>query len=486
MSFATARALIDALQSRKVSAVELFDDAVARIERHDGQINAVVVRDFERARQSAVDADAAIARGERRPLLGLPMTVKESFDVIGMPKTWGLPGTGSVKASDEAVAVQRLRQAGAVIIGKSNISTMLSDWQSYNAVYGVTNNPWDLARTPGGSSGGSAAVLAAGFVPLELGSDIGGSLRVPAHCCGIYSHKPTHGLIPLRGAAPPGVPTLSIGVDPDLVVAGPMARSAGDLALALDVLAGPDDAEAIAYRLSLPAPRHTRLADFKVFVFDDHPMMPLSDEVRTATQRFRERLEHAGCTVSSKSDLLPDLETVMRTFGQRLLGFIGGRMPPQQYEAIRARVAGLAKTDTSDAAMEQRNLVLSHRDWLEADSARTGVLHQWRQFFKQWDVVVCPILPVPAYRHDHSDMSTRTLEIDGTPYPYTIQAVWQCVATLPGLPSTAFPVGLGASGLPIGLQAIGPYLEDRTPIAFAELVEQAFGGFVPPPAFSQV
>lgn len=486
MSFATARALIDALQSRKVSAVELFDDAVARIERHDGQINAVVVRDFERARQSAVDADAAIARGERRPLLGLPMTVKESFDVIGMPKTWGLPGTGSVKASDEAVAVQRLRQAGAVIIGKSNISTMLSDWQSYNAVYGVTNNPWDLARTPGGSSGGSAAVLAAGFVPLELGSDIGGSLRVPAHCCGIYSHKPTHGLIPLRGAAPPGVPTLSISVDPDLVVAGPMARSAGDLALALDVLAGPDDAEAIAYRLSLPAPRHTRLADFKVFVFDDHPMMPLSDEVRTATQRFRERLEHAGCTVSSKSDLLPDLETVLRTFGQRLLGFIGGRMPRQQYEAIRARVAGLAKTDTSDAAMEQRSLVLSHRDWLEADSARTVVLHQWRQFFKQWDVVVCPILPVPAYRHDHSDMSTRTLEIDGTLYPYTIQAVWQCVATLPGLPSTAFPVGLGASGLPIGLQAIGPYLEDRTPIAFAELVEQAFGGFVPPPAFSQV
>lgn len=484
MSFSTVTDLVAALRAREISAVELLDDAIARIERYDGQINAVVVRDFERARAAAVHADAALGRGERRPLLGVPMTVKESFNVAGLPKTWGLPGTGRLDVAEDAVTVQRLKEAGAVILGKTNVAAMLVDWQTFNPVYGVTRNPWDLARTPGGSSGGSAAALAAGFVPLELGSDLFGSLRIPAHCCGIHAHKPTHGLVPTRGHTPPYSPNYSVGVDPDLVVVGPMSRSAGDLALALDVLAGPDDAEAAAWRLALPAPRHTRLADFRVLLIEDHPMVPTSDEVRTAAQRFREQLERTGCTVAAASPLLPDFERVMRIVSPLLLSFAGADLPPDEYRALREQAARFADSDSSDEAVELRGLVLSHRDWIAADRARIAVMHQWRQLFREWDLVVCPVLPMPALVHDHTDMRTRTVDIDGTRIAYARQAVWQAPATLAGLPATAFPVGLGSSGLPIGLQAIGPYLEDRTPIAFAGLVEREFGEFARPPAFA--
>ena len=202
-TYRSATDLIQALAARQLSARELLDAAITRIEALDPKINAVVVRDFDRARVAADAADAALARGERRPLLGLPMTVKEQFNVAGLPTTWGYPQFRDWRPDVDALAVQRLKAAGAIIIGKTNVPVGLTDWQSYNEVYGTTNNPWDLRRTPGGSSGGAAAALAAGFVPLELGSDIGGSLRAPAHFCGVFSHKPSLDLIPQRGSGPP-------------------------------------------------------------------------------------------------------------------------------------------------------------------------------------------------------------------------------------------------------------------------------------------
>src|SRR3954464_4654329 len=265
IAYRPAAELAQALARRQVSSRELIDAAVSRIEALDPKINAVVVRDFERARAAAEDADAALARGERRPLLGLPMTVKEQFNVAGLPTTWGFPKFKGWRPETDALAVQRLKAAGAIVIGKTNVPVNLTDWQSFNEVYGTTNNPWDLSRTPGGSSGGSAAALAAGFVPLELGSDIGGSLRAPAHFCGVFSHKPSLELIPERGSGPPQTPPGP--VRGDLSVIGPMARSAADLALALQVLAGPDELrEGIGYRLMLPPPRHERLADYRVLV----------------------------------------------------------------------------------------------------------------------------------------------------------------------------------------------------------------------------
>ena len=237
LAYRSAADLLAAIADKKVSSSEVVDAAIARIEALDPKINAVVVRDFDRARAAAKTADEALAKGERKPLLGLPMTVKEQYNIAGLPTTWGDPKFKDWKPDVDALAVQRLKAAGAVILGKTNVPLNLRDWQSYNEVYGTTNNPWDLSRGPGGSSGGSAAALAAGFVPLEFGSDIGGSLRAPAHYSGVFSHKPSLDLVPQRGAGPPKTP--AIPVRGDLAVIGPMARSAADLALALAVVAGP-------------------------------------------------------------------------------------------------------------------------------------------------------------------------------------------------------------------------------------------------------
>jgi len=481
-AYRTAHETAAALAARKISAAELTDQAIARLEALDGKLNAVVVRDFERARAGAKEADAALARGEKKPLLGVPMTVKEAFNVAGLPTTWGLPRGKDIKAAADALTVQRLKDAGAIILGKTNVPVMLADWQSYNEVYGQTNNPWDVRRTPGGSSGGSAVSLAAGFVPLELGSDIGGSLRVPANFCGVFAHKPTHGLIPPRGHVPPGAPALP--VDVDLGVVGPMARNAGDLALALDILAGPDEPLATAYRLELPKPRHDKLADYRVLVIDTHPLLPTSNVVRGALGRLADDLAKAGATVARSSPLVPDLALAGRTYQTLLTSFLGADMPIDAYERLRQAAAGIPKEANTLDAAGGRGWVLSHRDWIWADRTRTFLAERWRALFREFDVVLCPIMPTPAFPHDHGEPRTRRIDVDGTPHPYLEQTMWPGVATLTGLPATAVPVARSPEGLPIGMQVVGPYLEDRTPLAFAALVERAFGGFVPPPGYA--
>ena len=481
--FATATQQLEALRNRQVSSVELLEQAIARIEARDGELNAVVVRDFDRAREAAAAADAALEKGDRRALLGLPMTVKEAFNVAGLPTTWGVPGTEKIEIAQDAVAIARLRRAGAIVIGKTNVCTQLADWQTFNPVYGTTHNPWDLRRTPGGSSGGSAAALAAGFVALELGSDLSGSLRIPAHCCGVLAHKPSFGLVPMRGFAPPGVPVLSVSRDVDCAVVGPMARSAPDLSLALDVLAGPDDAEDLAYRLALPPSRHAELKHFRVLVLDEHPLLPLSDAVRTALHRFAGNLERAGCKIGWKSPLLPDLERCAHTFTHLLLSFFGADMPAADYEHLKKELAHLPATHRAPETTELRALVSTHRDWISMDRLRLGIEHQWQQLFRQWDVVVCPVLPTTAFIHDHAAMDERRIDIDGHSVPYKSQAVWSSIASVASLPATSLPIGLSAAGLPIGIQVIGPHLEDRSTLKFAELAEREFGAFMVPPAF---
>jgi amidase len=479
VEFKTAGQQVGALRAREVSAVELLDHAIARIEALDGSLNAVVVRDYQRARAAAAEADRALAQGDRRPLLGVPMTVKEAFNIAGLPTTWGIPGTDKIPVHHDAVAVGRLKNAGAVILGKTNVCTQLADWQTFNPVYGTTNNPWDASRTPGGSSGGSAAALAAGFVALELGSDLSGSLRIPAHCCGVFAHKPTFGLVPTRGFAPPGVPVLSVGQDVDCSVVGPMARSAADLSIALEVMAGPDDAQALAYRLALPPPRHATLNAYRVLVLDQHPLLPLSNEVRSALHRVAGNLERAGCKLGWTSPLLPDLEASASTFAYLLMSFFGADMPEAAYEGLKATLAH----PPASSELELRGLVSSHRDWIAMDRVRLGIAHQWRQLFQAWDVVLCPTLPTTALHHDHAAMDDRRIDIDGRSLAYKAQAAWMSVASVAGLPATAMPVGLSTAGLPVGIQVIGPFLEDRSTLKFAELAEREFGGFVIPPAF---
>jgi amidase len=482
--FKTAAALVAALTARKVSALELTEQAIARIEREDPHVNAICVRDFDRALSAARAADAVLQRGERPALLGVPMTIKESFNIAGLPTTWGMAAFKDFRPAQDAVAVARVKAAGAVVLGKTNVPFALADWQSYNDLYGITRNPWDLGRTPGGSSGGSSAAVAAGFGALSLGSDIGGSLRAPAHYCGIYAHKPTFALLPSRGHTPPTVAALPY--ERDLAVIGPMARSAADLALLLDVLADPDEeALGVAYRLALPPARHQELKRFRVLVLEQHPLLPTAASVSTAISALADGLAKAGASVARDSPLLPDLAHSGRLYMQLLFSFLAAFWPPESYTRMQSDAAALPPGATSLAAERTRGAVMSHREWVLADGARSRLRSQWREFFEAFDVVVCPVMPTPAYPHDHSpDQRERHIVVDGTPYPYMDQLVWPGVATAPGLPATAVPIGLSDEGLPIGVQIVGPAFEDRTPLAFAEFLEREFGGFVPPPRFA--
>ena len=482
-SFKTATELSAALAGRNVSAVELAQDAIGRIERHDTKINAVCVRDFERALDAARAADAARANGETRPLLGIPLTVKESYNVAGLPTTWGIPAQKDFRPPEDALAISRVKHAGGVILGKTNVPLGLGDWQSYNDIYGTTNNPYDLSRTPGGSSGGSSAALAVGYGPLSLGSDLGGSLRAPAFHCGIFAHKPTYALVPSRGHTPPPFPPLPL--DRDLAVVGPMARCAADLSLLLDVIAGPDPLEAgKAYKLALPPPRHSELKDFRVLVIDTDQVLPTNAVVRAAIGKLAVNLGKAGVGIERESSLLPDFAASSRLYMRMLLSFLAVTFQPEVYAGAVAAAAELPAHDMSLRAERLRGIALSHRDWVVADGARAHLRAQWRALFGSFDAVISPVMPTPAYPHDHSpEQEKRRINIDGKDYAYTDQLAWPGLATLPGLPATAIPIGLSPEGLPVGVQVVGPWLEDRTPLKLAELIEREFGGFVPPPAF---
>jgi len=350
---APAHVLAAALAERRLTAREACERAIARIESRDKALNAVVVRDFERARAQADAADAALARGERKPLLGVPMTVKESYDVAGLPTTWGLPPFRDFVPQADAVAVARLKAAGAVILGKTNVPPALADWQSTNPIYGRTVNPHDASRSPGGSSGGAAAALASGMVPLELGSDIGGSIRVPAAFCGVFGHKPTYGLVPARGHGFPGTD----GAEVALAVCGPLARTAADLELALGIVAGPDVDRADGWKLALPAPP-SRLAGLRLLALDTHPSVRTQRVIAETVARIARAASENGAAVDRENPLLHDLAAAHEAY-QRMLTPIVTRGAPNP------------------------GSVISAHDWMAAMDAQARLQRRWRALFER-------------------------------------------------------------------------------------------------------
>ncbi len=452
LAFESAVALARRLRAGDIGSVELTRYYIDRIERYDKAINAVVVRDFERALQAAEAADRALAAGRPLgPLHGLPMTIKESYDIAGLPTTWGFPAAADNIALSDAVVVSRLKDAGAHFMGKTNVPIALGDFQSYNEIYGTTGNPWDLERTPGGSSGGTAAALAAGLTGLDCGSDIGGSIRNPAHFCGVYGHKPTWGIVPSRGQAPPGVASIT---PPDLAVVGPLGRSAEDLALTLDVIAGPDVLAAPGWSLELPPPRATTLAGLRVAILPDHPRAPVATEISDRLVALGRTLAARGAKVSDSARPELDLGEAFDTYQRLLLAIVGGA------------------EDNID-----------HRAWLALDGARGEHRMRWQAFFRDWDVLLAPIMATTAFPHDHQPFDARTVLVDGEPAPYFAQLFWAGIPTLSYLPATVFPTGAAQDGLPIGFQAVGAELADRTTIEFARLVAVEMGGFVAPPGY---
>jgi amidase len=476
--FWSAARLARAIREKKLGALELLDAYLARIEKHNARLRAVVDLDVAGARKRARAADDAVMRGEPLgPLHGVPMTVKDSIDVAGLASTWGIPELKDNRAAQSAPAVDALVSAGAIPFGKTNVPLALMSWETFNDLYGTTNNPWDTARSPGGSSGGSAAALAAGLTALEIGSDSAGSMRGPAHYCGIYGHKPTFGVVSVEGQSLSGFGPVS-----DIMVFGPMARSAEDIAISLQVMAGPDRADAVAWRVALPPPRHTRLSDFKVAVMFEQDGRDVDNEVRARLAELAEFLVRQGARVSLQARPEIDFDAAHGLFLTLASASAAGAIPDPYFKKL-SNIAELSRRRSdSELASAVRGYTQSHRDWLKLDLVRNHLRASWASFFREYDVLLTPVAATAALPHDQSSRIDRfrKIVVNGKRVSATDQWLWVGLPAIAYLPATIAPAGFTSAGLPVGVQIIGPQYGDHTCIAFARLLEQQYQAFIPP------
>lgn len=480
IAFYDATRLVERLGAKEFSSSELLEHYVARIHRYNPEVNAIVATRLEQARARAKAADDALARGQSwGPLHGLPMTVKESYDIAGMLTTWGNPMLKDNVAATDAVACQRLQAAGAVIFGKTNVPFLLGDFQSYNEIYGTTNNPHDLSRGPGGSSGGSAAALASGMTGLEMGSDIGGSIRNPAHYCGVYGHKPTWGILPMRGHALTGVLTPT-----DLSVIGPLARSARDLALVLDIVGGADELQVPGWRLELPAPMQKHLGDWRVAVWADDEMAPVDETIKARVLQVAKLVEDAGGKVDYNTRPKFAADYSHEQYEHLLYAATSAREPRAAFEENLERRSRLDPDDRSELAYVIRGSTLYYREWHMFNERRTHLRWAWHDFFRNFDILLTPVSATTAFQHDHSPQpEARQLLVNNEKRPYFEQIFWAGLTGVAYLPSTVFPTGLDDHGLPIGIQVAGQEMGDLATIEFARQASEALGGFTAPAGY---
>jgi amidase len=444
------------LRRRELSSRELTGMLLARIEAVDPALHAVVALRAEAALAEASAADEATARGGPvGPLHGVPVTVKDAFDVAGLPTTWGNPAFKDHLAGADATVVRRLNEAGAIVVGKTNVAFMLGDFgQTANPLHGVTNNPWDQGRTPGGSSGGAAAALAAGMTFLDYGSDLVGSIRIPASFCGVYGLKPSVATVPLTGFQPPGPPAGPSDMT-YMSAVGPLGRSPGDLRTALAATGGPEGDAAKAYAWGVAPPRRTRLEDVRVGFVLDHAAAPVSSEVAGPLSDAVDALARAGAKVVEGWPDGVDPVRQAESFGFHVRLFFAFQQP--------------GGDDTTLSAV------------VEQEQRRMAARVAWGRYFDDVDVFMCPVNFTPAFPHDDRPFDSRTITTPEGARPYGDQPFWVAHASLPGLPAVAAPIGRTKGGLPVGAQILGPLHEDDTAITFAELLGELVGGFEPPP-----
>jgi amidase len=480
LAFKSAIDLAAMIRAKEISSLELLEHYLDRVERYNGELNAIIVLDGERARARASEADAALARGDLwGPLHGVPMTIKESYNVAGLATTNGRPDMKDNIAETDALAVERLKAAGVVLFGKTNVPLNLADFQSYNEVYGTTNSPWDLKRIPGGSSGGSAAALAAGLCGFESGSDIGGSIRNPSHYCGVFGHKPTWGLLPPRGHALPG-----FLVQPDLSVIGPLARGAGDLEAGVLAMAGPDELDGVGLKLDLPRPRHSKLGDYKVAVWTNDALAPVSQETQDRVAAVAKTITDAGGTADFEARPDIDMASAHDTYFTLLWSAMAARTPDAAFAEMVQSASELAPDDDNGAAKLLRVQTITHHDHYTAHNKRMFLRWAWDAFFKDYDALIAPIMATPAFAHDHREMGERKIMVDDAERPYFEQLFWAGLAVCCYLPSTIIPTGPNKDGLPIGIQIIGRQFGDLETIELAKLLEAEGYAFTAPPGYS--
>ena len=478
LAFQSAKRLARRIRRRGIGCAELLDHYLARVDRFNPGLNAIIETCIPAARERARAADAALAKGEIwGPLHGVPMTVKDSFDVEGLPTTWGVPAEAGNIARADALSVARLRAAGAIIFGKTNVPIWLADTQAFNAIYGTTRSPWNPDRTPGGSSGGASAALAAGITGIEMGSDIAGSIRTPAAFCGLYGLKPTFGICPTDGHA------LGANVAPaDILAIGPLGRGADDLTLGLDAIAGPNEIDAAGYRLALPRARKKTLAEYRIAVIADDATAPVEPVISARIRHLADFLNREGADVSEGA--LPDIamQDIHRTFDILLRSATSAKHTDAERAAAEVDLAARGAEDSKWARM-LRGMTLSHRDWLILNEQRHRMRLKWQAFFGEYDVLLCPVNCTVAFPHVTEPPYERQIAIGDTVYPFMNQIFWTGFSGVSHLPSVAAPIGFTDGGLPVGVQIVGPQYGDRTCIQFARLLERAYQGFVPPPGF---
>jgi amidase len=472
LAFRSATELARLVQRKDVGCEELLDVYLERIERINPQLTAVVAVNVGAARKRAREADQALARRELwGPLHGVPMTIKDSIDVAGLPSTWGVPELKDNYPARNGLAVEKFIAAGATIFGKTNVAAYLIGWVTRNEVYGVTSNPWDVTRSPGGSAGGAAAALAAGLTALELGVDFGGGVRNVAHYCGIYGHKPTYGITSLIGNDMPG-----IGTRPDLAVIGPMARSVDDLTLGLDLIMGPEPLDEIAWSLTLPPPRREGVKGLRVALMPQHKDFPVEPAVADRIQAVADFLASRGADVADMARPAIDMKAAFRIFVGLLVMPLVMRRGDEQFWS---RLGHL--TEYFFAGQDE-TYMLSHAHWIELDQKREMVRAAWGEFFKDYDALLCPAAPGVALPHDfEKHWHERRLDVNGKPLSVVEATMWGGMATLGNLPATVAPAGFSPGGLPVGVQIMGPEYGDRTCLALARYLEREFQSFVPPP-----
>lgn len=476
------------MSAGRISPSELLEELLSRIDRGNEQVNAIVTLDVEGARAQARAADRALTAGEPLGTLhGIPMTVKDTIDTAGIRTTAGSPAFADRVPDEDALPVARLKAAGINVIGKTNAPTFAGGQETANPLFGRTNNPWDLNRSPGGSSGGPAAALAAGLTMLDLGSDNGGSIKHPSHYCGIYGHNPTHGIVPFVGHIPPPPGTLDLL---DLVTMGPLARSPFDLRLALHAIVGPDPTQATGWSVSIPEQRCAELSDFRVAVWFEDDQCRLAEGVLRVLDDGVAALIEEGANVTRLNppvDLGKAYEIFTLVHGSSTVAFTSD----DAHRLALSEAAELDPSDRSIRAQRLRAVTLSHRDRLLVDERRAQLKAGWRTFFEDFDVLLLPVSPVTALTHDPepdkvSDIwhrASRTIDVDGEQRPYLDQMIWPGLTGVCGLPVTTCPVGPADDGLPVGWQVVSaPYL-DNTTLRFAEVTADIVGGYVPPPTF---
>ncbi len=479
LHFKSAVEIAHIIRERKVSAAEVLDHFLTRVTKYNPKLNAIIWLDAERARKRAKAADEALAQGKIwGPLHGVPMTIKESYNVAGSPTTWGDPKLKDNLTGTSALTVDRLEKAGVILFGKTNVPLMLADWQSYNEIYGTSNNPWDVSRIPGGSSGGSAAALAAGLTGMDAGSDMGGSIRNPAHYCGVFGLKPTWDVVAPKGQALPGVHAYS-----DIVVVGPMARGAEDLDVALDAMAGPDAIDGVAWKLDLPKCTAKFLSDLRIAVKLRDPNSEVDDEYADKLQAFVDALAKRGAKIK---EIEPKLDTrrLHEVFVQLMCAATSARWTEADVERWCKTAVETGSAEDPFFNLLVRGSTLLHRDWLKLNNERHALRRAFATFFTDWDILLCPAAASAAWPHDHKNPRwTRKIIINGKQVKTTDQYFWAGYPNVVYLPSTVGPIGLTKSGLPVGYQAIAASGRDKTAIAFSRLVEKEIVGFTPPPHF---